>query len=302
VSFTLRPATWDDLPAIVQVMRAVDLQDWGAEVGEENDIRDDWALPRFDMDRDTVVAVGDHEEIVAYAAVVKEGDAPEVFSIGFVHPERRGRGIGSAVLERVEVRAREIVSGLDGLLRALASPTDRDRELFTMRGYRLARSMETMIASLEHEPPGFSVEGAVIREGGPEDDEAVHAVLMAAFARHYGFVEQAFEEWRSQYRRSPRGDERVWFVAEGEGAIVGVTIGVLRLGIGWVAEVGVLEEWRRRGIGAALTVRLMRELRAQGQRKVGLNVDPRNETGAMRLYERLGFTRDKRMDFYELVL
>ena len=98
------------------------------------------------------------------------------------------------------------------------------------------------------------------------------------------------------------GDTGLWFVAEGDGAVVGAAIGVVRLGIGWVAEVGVLDEWRGRGIGAALTARLMREFSDRGQSKVGLNVDPLNETGAKRLYERLGFTQDRRIDFYELRL
>ena len=142
----------------------------------------------------------------------------------------------------------------------------------------------------------------MIREAGPEDEQAVHAVLMAAFARHYGFVEQSLGEWRSHYGEPARAGERVWLAAEADGAIVGATIGVVRLGKGWIAEVGVLDEWRRRGIGAALTARLMLEFRKHGHSQVGLNVDPQNETGAIRLYERLGFTRDKLMDFYELEL
>jgi mycothiol synthase len=300
VSFTLRPATWDDLPAIVETMRAVDLHDWGAEIGEENDIRDDWDLPLFDMERDTVVAVGEQGRIVAYAIIVRESEGPEVFTVGFVHPEWRSRGIGSALIESVEARAGEIVAGRKGLIRALASPSDRT--FFELRGWRFARSMETMTASLEDEPPEITSEGALIHPSGPDDAEAVHAVLMASFSRHYGFVEQSFEEWRSHYLESPRSDTSLWFVAKVNDALVAVTIGVVRLGMGWVAEVGVLEDWRRRGIGAALTVRLMHEFRTRGQTKVGLNVDPQNETGAIRLYERLGFTRDKRIDFYELTL
>jgi mycothiol synthase len=303
VSFTLRPATWDDLPHIADTMRAVDLHDWGAEVGEENDIRDDWDLPTFDLARDTIVAVGDAGEIAGYASVIRESDSPEVFSIGFVHPGWRGRGIGSALVERVEARAREVVGGRDGgLVRALASPTASDRNLFEGLGFRLARSMETMIASLEHEPPEIDPEEVTIRPFEHGDEGRVHAVLMAAFARHYGFVDESFEEWRAHTLDAPRTDTGLVFVADAGGAMVGVTIGHVRLGIGWVAELGVLEEWRRRGIGAALTTRLMREFRNRGQTKIGLNVDPQNETGAIRLYERLGFTRDKRMDFYELNL
>ena len=296
----IRPATWDDLSGIVETMRAVDLHDWGAEVGEENDIRRDWGLPSFDLERDTVVAVGDRGEIVAYAVDLKEGDAPEVFSIGFVHPASRGRGIGAVLLEWVEARAREILARRDGLVRGLAAPNDADGRLFTLRGWVFARAMETMIASLDDEPPEVRVRDVEIRPFRSGEEGAVHAVLMSAFAGHFGFTEVSLEEWRGAYLASPRADTGLWFVAEGDGVVVGAAIGVVRLGIGWVAEVGVLDKWRRRGIGAALTARLMYEFRGRGESKVGLNVDPLNETGAKRLYERLGFTRDRRIDFYEL--
>jgi ribosomal protein S18 acetylase RimI-like enzyme len=58
--------------------------------------------------------------------------------------------------------------------------------------------------------------------------------------------------------------------------------------LGWVESLGVLPQWRRRGLGAALLRWAFRELHARGLRKVGLGVDGGNETGAVRLYERVG--------------
>jgi mycothiol synthase len=54
-------------------------------------------------------------------------------------------------------------------------------------------------------------------------------------------------------------------------------------------DVGVLRPWRNRGIAKALMLAAMRHLRAEGTDEVELNVDETNVTGALHLYEHLGF-------------
>ena len=61
----------------------------------------------------------------------------------------------------------------------------------------------------------------------------------------------------------------------------------------------VRETWRGRGIGGALVEHSLAEFRRRGYAKAGLNVDPENETGAMRLYEKLGYRFDRYFGIYE---
>ena len=61
-----------------------------------------------------------------------------------------------------------------------------------------------------------------------------------------------------------------------------------RFGGGWVASIGVLEPYRRRGLGMALLQHCFSELYRCGCRKISLGVDAQNPTGATRLYERAG--------------
>jgi mycothiol synthase len=302
VKHRVRPATWDDLAAVAELSRTCDRHDWGTSVADEQDFRDDWNLPRMRMETDTWLVEDATGLAVGYAFVTADPLGTEVKSIGFVHPEHRGRGIGSLLVDRVMARSREMLDGA-GVLRCFAPGPDRAAaELFTASGFRLARSLQRMEAAIDVDVPfeTGSPDGVTVRMFEPgSDDRSVHATLMEAFAGHYGFSEEPFDEWSAVAFDRETFDPTLWFVAEADGEVAGALIGVVRLDMGWIADIGVRERWRRRGIGERLVRRSLESFRARGFRSVGLNVDPDNETGAMRLYERLGFRFERRFDFYE---
>ena len=62
---------------------------------------------------------------------------------------------------------------------------------------------------------------------------------------------------------------------------------------------GVLEEWRGRGIGKALLRRAFAELAGRGQREVRLGVDTQNATGAVALYGGVGMSVYRRYDIFD---
>jgi mycothiol synthase len=68
-----------------------------------------------------------------------------------------------------------------------------------------------------------------------------------------------------------------------------------RLGVrrGWLEHISTRRPWRRRGVAAALIADSLRELRARGLDEAALGVDSENLSGALRLYESLGFRRFK---------
>ena len=61
------------------------------------------------------------------------------------------------------------------------------------------------------------------------------------------------------------------------------------LQIGWLEHVSVRRAWRGRGVATALIAASLRVLRERGMAIAALGVDGENLTGALRLYERLGF-------------
>jgi mycothiol synthase len=57
--------------------------------------------------------------------------------------------------------------------------------------------------------------------------------------------------------------------------------------------VSVRRAWRGRGVASALIVASLHALRERGMAIASLGVDGENLTGALRLYEQLGFRRHK---------
>ena len=63
---------------------------------------------------------------------------------------------------------------------------------------------------------------------------------------------------------------------------------------GVMDEIGVIRGWRQRGIASALITAAMRAFREEGLAYAKLGVDTENPTGALRLYENLGFYSARR--------
>ena len=64
-------------------------------------------------------------------------------------------------------------------------------------------------------------------------------------------------------------------------------------------DLSVRRPWRRKGLGMALLYHSFGEFYRRGTRKVGLDVDSQNLTGATRLYERVGMRVNRQYDSYE---
>ena len=121
---------------------------------------------------------------------------------------------------------------------------------------------------------------------------------MEAFQDHWGRsepVEADFERWFA----IPECDPRLWQIAWDGQEVAGCVMPFIyadeneRLGLsrGWLEHISVRRPWRRRGLASALIARSLTVLRARGLSEAALGVDAENESGAVRLYEALGFRR-----------
>jgi len=103
--------------------------------------------------------------------------------------------------------------------------------------------------------------------------------LMRDISTGEAFVRDA--TWLIEYRRAEAGEPEFC------GTIQGVR---LRPGVGSVQNVGIVPEHRGRGLGTVLLYRSLRGFQEAGIDKVSLEVTAQN-SGAIRLYRRLGFRR-----------
>jgi mycothiol synthase len=292
--YRIRPARRDDLEAVARLVIAADLADYGRTTFTAADVEEFWTRPRFTLERDSwMIEATDDGSLAGYGYVwVREGGV-HIIAIGVVHPDHRGRGVGTRLADAMDARAVELASGATGVVVSSAFPAEdlAARSLVTSRGYTFDRifwQMEKPLDALDDvavgDPPGVAIEPA---EPGSRD-EAVHALIEESFRDHWRFRHEPIEEWRE--RLLARG-RTVWLVARaGDDRIAGALVGWVEDELGRVDQLGVLEGCRRRGIGEALLRRAFAQFVGMGATNAELSVDSSNETGATALYERVGMS------------
>src|SRR5215831_2804706 len=151
--------------------------------------------------------------------------------------------------------------------------------------------------------PGPAPEGVEITGiESPGDFQAIHGVIEEAFADHWGHRAEPFERWMAEQEASPSHDPTLWLLARAEGRPAGALTGHTGVDHGWVDYLGVLTACRGRGAGMALLRRSFAMFAGRGVRRVILNVDAENSTGATALYERAGMRVVNRWDLWERLL
>jgi ribosomal protein S18 acetylase RimI-like enzyme len=90
-------------------------------------------------------------------------------------------------------------------------------------------------------------------------------------------------------------DPALWFLVERGGELVACALHWREhQERGWLKDIVVRESERGHGLGKALLHTGFRDYAERGVERVGLKVDATNPTGAVQLYERVGFETERR--------
>jgi len=293
----LRPPTANEAEVVTQLIAACDIAEHGAADIELDDVLVDWGRPSFDLEKDAVVAVEDGR-IIGYATVTRSGNRD-----AYVHPEQLGRGFGSRLLAWSEERAAEQLGQGEAVLlgQPIAAVNQAARKLLESAGYEPVRSYWRMVAPLEGPPPSPEwPEGVRVRTFDRErDDRAVHTLIQDSFGDNERHIPESFEEWEAGMIDREAFEPGLWFVAESEGKVVGAVLCPAYEEEGWIRQLAVSRDWRRRGLGTALLYQAMAEFHRRGRKELGLVVDSWNRTGAREMYERAGMHVDREHHRYE---
>ena len=295
---TIRAPRQDEAQAITDLVIACDIHDLGAPDFELDDLLTDWNMPGFDLSRDAVV-VEEDGALAAYAAFIRN-DYVDVY----VSPAHRDLGLGAKLLDWAERRAVERAGAGAVLGQVVTSTNDGARRLLEDRGYRPVRTYWRMSMPLDERPPPPAwPEGVLVRTFDQErDTRAVFALVQDAFADNERHTAESFEEWQAFMIDREAFEPGLWFIAESKGEIVGCVLCPNYEDEGWVRQLAVSRDWRRRGLGTALLRQAMSEFSRRGRRELGLVVDSWNRTGAKGLYERAGMTVAREHVRYEKTL
>ncbi|HWQ84067.1 MAG TPA: GNAT family N-acetyltransferase [Anaerolineales bacterium] len=275
--------------------------------------RDYRHAPNFDITKD-MLFVEMNGEVIGYYRVIwfleDAGDAIYTH-FGFLLPEWRGRGIGRAVLAYLQAHIRAIAATHSPeqtmFYQSDADETERDTTaLLLSAGYLPARHFYTMVRpDLENIPDLVLPPGYEIR---PVTDQQLPAILAAsseAFQDHWGYS-SANDPTLEALMEDPDFDPGLWRVAWQGDQVAGMVLSYItraenmeyqRLR-GYTESICVRRPYRKQGLAHALIAASLQALRERGMQEAALHVDTENLSGALRLYESLGFQPVERHTAY----
>lgn len=174
--------------------------------------------------------------------------------------------------------------------------------LLESRGFSLAEGPPGMAVDLAALPPGPAQSGGRALPPGAEVHVVRDAGEMRAFVdvvtAVFGFPPEAggsVYEWELAVGM---GSGSTCYLATLDGVPVGTSQVLLAAGVAGIYNVGVEEDVRGRGLGAALTLRPLLEARAAGYRAGVLQ----SSDSGLPLYLHLGFEHYGRLGYYALEL
>lgn len=277
-----------------QVMELVALCDIEA-IGEPDislsDVLDLWQAVAIDTD--VFVARSTNNQLIGYAFVEKTG-VHRLDSCVFVHPDHKGQGIGSALLNEVEQRALQITEDLPApqhLMNQLPFTNLTARELVEAHGYTFNRLYERMKIELTTPPllaelsSGFEIKE--FRAG--LDEHILFETYDETFKDSWGYSAKDEASWLAQ-KTGDGVDSSLWFLVWDGQQPAGFLMGRLEEDGLFIDLLGVKRPYRKHGIGKALLQHAFHEAYLRKERTVILYVDSDSLTNANQLYRSVGMT------------
>lgn len=228
------------------------------------------------------------------------------FLFATIDPQWRGRGIGRALLDWQDARARQLLAadGRDLPARIAAyvdeHQTDR-RKLYVAAGFSPKRVFQEMRRpTAEPLPEAPSPAACSVVDFTADLDDAVRQAHNEAYRHHWGFTPQSPEAWARTLRHrvpawskvalheTPEGPEVVGYALTSRHEELWPQLGFSE---GYTELLGVRADHRRHGLAQAMLAGVIASLRADGIESAGLDVDVVEAAGPQHFYERLGYMR-----------
>ena len=254
-------------------------------------------------------------QVIGYSRVSwrEELDGRRIYShFGFLLPAWRRKGIGRAMLRYNQRRIQQIAASHPDHTLCFFESQAADTEisataLLLSEGYTPVRHEYNMVrANLEDIPEAPLPPGLEVRPVQMEHLKVIHAASLEAFQDHWGFSEDS-EPSLEQMIEDPKFDPTLWRVAWEGDQVAGMVLSFVdkqenaeyNRKRGYTENICVRRPWRRRGLARALLVMSLHAVKERGMTEAALGVDTQNESGALHLYESVGFSPVKRNSIYQ---
>jgi ribosomal protein S18 acetylase RimI-like enzyme len=171
----------------------------------------------------------------------------------------------------------------------------RLQSAWTNHGFEFLRRYYTMRMNQPTVSTIREIEDLEIRAidiANPDEVALWHKVHQNSFSKHFGFAPRDLEKWRNLVLNDVSLDPNGVFLAFKNGEPIGFcecNDEFAEENKGFIAGLGVTQENQGLGIGEALLQTGIVYSASKGYDTVELNVDTGNESGALKLYEKVGF-------------
>ncbi|SNT18760.1 Ribosomal protein S18 acetylase RimI [Asanoa hainanensis] len=306
--WTTRRPTLDDLPAILELMRASDIAATGEPETSADDIKAALTSPHVDPARDCWLAYQPDGRLGGWAYIDNENGGDNEFVEVYVHPDGGAPSRATLIdllVRRVAERATERgFAEVTAKAGALPAETDYIAEI-QAAGFEFVKRFARMRRSLDGVTPTPLPAGVTIRLVRPDDDEDLrlfHRIYDTGFRDAYDYQPRDYDSWRTYVAGLTTVSWDEWFIAEVDGVPAGILMSAdqqLEQNEGWIKNLAVLREFRKRGVGGALLRHAFTVYAAKGRTQAGLGVDLSSPTGAANVYLAAGMTAIYEADIFE---
>lgn len=314
LNFNLKPQSLEDKPRVADLFNAHSMAITGtgrALIDADGDLRTARYISA--AAEQWILSVKDNS-IVGHAFVLSKPPHVVVEFGITLHPDLHAAEWGRALLDHVEASTLNMTHRFPIGARVVLQTTVLEHDttmqgLLARAGYVRQREWVHYELTVAERPVVELPDGVTIRVMNPRVDwPAVGAVMDAAFADHWGEMgaqartlmepDETAEEPEDASEEEMEDDPYsnslgLCFVAETNGEVIGSCLCNERT-IEWrdsgkLGSLGVRREYRRLGVGQALTATALAEFHRRGIRRVITDTDNASFTGANRLYPRFGF-------------
>jgi mycothiol synthase len=314
--FEFRALRHGDVPALYELLLAVERADDRDLVQTLEDFQREFDDPWSDAEIDSLAAFTLDGQLAGFARTFQNPqpeDDVRCWLMVEVHPAQRTNGLEDTLLDWAHERGRQRLSlATTSSVRVLRSgildtQTGRHVQL-AQRGFNVVRYFYRMRRDL-NEPiaPVQLPDDLALRAYTPDLSEAILAAFNEAFRDHWSFDLVSDEDWRMFFiERTSFRPDLTYVVMDGS-EVAGFSFNCIsteenarrQVSEGWVEVLGVRRPWRKRGVATALLYASMHAFKAEGLQHAMLGVDTENLSGALRVYEQVGFRPVRRFIQFE---
>lgn len=314
--YTWRPATRADLPAIHTLLLAAAAAEDNPSVTTLDDLAREFDDPWSDPATDSRLVLAADGSVAAFARTFANPQPEEevrAYLDDVVHPAHVEQ-LHDAVLDWLVTHGTQRVNGIAAALAGsrglpkrlrLGTPDTQTGRMarYERHGFRPIRYFFRMRRDLGQPIPDRPLPaGLTLTTYRPEIGEAVRQAHEEAFSDHWGHESISPEEWQQFIVESSTFRADLTPVVLDGDQVAAYSVNRVNpeendrqgYSTGWIGSLGTRRAWRHQGLASALLVYSMRAFQAEGLQFATLGVDAENLTGALGLYEKLGFVRYRR--------